>query len=358
MEFEILEYDTAIDVCDKLINKIKSSSPKLMLKNDYRLEEFYSYQILDNMRINKLISEVEMPSRANTRPPVADNTVTHNRFEINHSIFPLFAGGYLADGYRRSRHCLQPDGSFNITELFEVRLSSMIPEIVYLLSKAHFDKEKFKNKYNKYEYEDMMELLECLSSQTMTNDEERKLLEYLRRDKVIDAFIFSKCIIPESSTFCYHHPVIFEGYFKNSVFMVERSLDILLAYCKSYMLPILLLYIQGIYKMSNNKPLLKIYIKSIQGYRIVVEKDLGAEFDFTVKFNDGVEIFPRIINISDYKEILNSKKDFDLDGYVNLLEEKMGPEVRNNFIGDINYRFKPRLKALGLNEEAEKLSFE
>lgn len=358
MEFEILEYNAAIDVCDKLINKIKSSSPKLMLNNNYRLEEFYSYQILDNMRINKLISEVEIPSRANTRPPVVNNTITHNRFEINHSVFPLFAGGYLADGYRRSRHCLQPDGSFNITELFEVRLSSIIPEIVYLLSKAHYSEEEFKKNYNKYEYEDMMELLECLSSQTMTNEEEKKLLSYFRRDKVLDSFIFSKCTIPESSTFCYHHPVLFENYFKNSVFMVERSLDILLAYCKAYMLPILLLYIQKIYKMSNNKPLLKIYIKSIQGYRIVVEKDLGAEFDFTVKFNDGMTLTPRIINISDYKEILNSKKDFDIDGYLKLLEDKMGPEVKNNFIGKINYRFKPRLKALGLNDEANKLTFE
>lgn len=352
MKFKLVEIDRAYELYKALSKKLNDLSPKITTIDNFRFEELYSYQIVDNYRLDRILKTIpeKERKRRTISVPVTGRESGYNNLEFYDSSYPLYVAGFLSEGFRRARYSVLPQHNYNLTELFEIRISSLIPGIVYLLTNNKFDQNKFNMNYSKSELEDLYELLQCLVSKTISESEEIKLIEYLNRDEIIKEFLYKSCILPGYKRDYYYTPAIIGNYFDGTITFIKKPLDIFLAYVKNYMLPIQLLYLEEIHNFVNDKPLLKVFVRSLQDYRIIVEKDLGCEFDLEIEFRNNMVLKPRIIIIKNYKDILQHR-DFNMSKYLLKLEEIYGKDVYKNFMGEVDYRFKYREDQLTLNSE-------
>lgn len=350
MKFRLVDIDRATDLYSALSKKLNDLSPKVTTIDSFRFDELYSYQIVDNYRLDRILKNISEKERKRKTISVSipGRESGFNNLEFYDNFHPLYASGFLSEGFRRARYSVLQQHNYNLTELFEIRVSSLIPGIVYILTNNKFDQNKFNSKYTEAELEDLYELLQCLVSKTISEEESNKLVNYLNRDEIIRNFIDKNCILPGYKRDYYYNPTIAGNYFKGTISFVNTPLDIFLLYVKSYMLPIQLLYIEEIHNYVNDKPLLKVFVRSSQDYRIIVEKDLGAEFSLDIEFRNGMVFKPRVIVVKNYKDILRHK-DFNLSKYLNKLESICGKDVYKNFLGDVDYRFKNREDQIMLN---------
>lgn len=344
MQFNLLDTNKKLcnlkteELITSTVKKIKDVLPRLQTIDVKRPPNTYSYLTLDNIRADRILKELKSTYKSKDLigSTINKRDVNVNNGEISDSLFPMYSFGYTYLGQRRSRLSVMDNLDFNITEILELRLSNLIPGIIYLINNKYFDENVFSSQYTTLEYEDFMELLQCLVSKTLTNNEKERLSNYLHKDKVISHFIYSKCIIKFKSNNYFYHPSFVGWYFDNTVIYIKDYLDILMAYCKNIFYPILILEINQIQRYVNTKPLLKIYVRSVQDYRLIIEKDLGTPLETEVEFLNDTVLKPKEIVINNYPQAAEKLGDkFDISEYIKNLEDKCGKDVYNNFLGEV-----------------------
>lgn len=339
MEFKLISNDITESLYNKTQEKIMEIVSRIYYKPKYRFPELYSYQVVDNFRMDNVLEGVNIDAIKPKKPVEMKNRlITLRNFNITDNYFPLYALGYMTDGKRRTRASINKDYADMLVETIEVRLSGLIPGIIYQLDNKYYDEEEFYTQYTSYEKKDFLELLQCLLTGSITSVESQTLWKYLNRDKVISKFITEKCMNTAYQKMMYKYPSFIGEYYKNSILYVTSAQDVLIAYINNLLIPIEINYLDKIYMFTAGKPLLKMFVRAAQDHRYIIELDLGCKAEFKIKFSNGSVLQPQIVKVRGYKDIEDESPEF-LENYIKNLKEICGDDVENNFVGKSELNF-------------------